>query len=124
MSFVRSLVLGCLVVLPAWAEFHAVPAQKKAVEIDTLLIPERQNIVCFYSMNNSICRSLYPGFQKLGGRPNLEFHAVDVGTVQSATSKKYALQSVPYFKIYNIRGELVSEGAAAYKQVTDMMQAP
>ena len=124
MNFVRALAVGCLVLLPASAEFHAVPAQKKAVDIDGLLVPERQNIVCFYSMNNSICRSLYPEFQKLGAKPNLEFHAIDVGTVQSATSKKYALTSVPYFKIYNIRGELVSEGAPAYKQVTGMMQAP
>ena len=124
MNLVRAIVLGCLVLLPASAEFHAVPAQQKAVDIDTLLVPERQNIICFYSMNNSICRALYPAMQKLGSRPNLEFHAVDVGTVRSATSKKYAITSVPYFKIYNIRGQLVSEGAPAYKQVTDMMQAP
>lgn len=124
MTLLRVLALGCLVLLPAWAEFHSVNGQKAAVDIDKLMVPEKQNIFCFYSMNNSICRSLYPGFQKVGARPNLEFHAIDVGTVQSATSKKYSLASVPYFKIYNVRGELVSEGAPAYKQVTDMMAAP
>lgn len=124
MSAVRAIALVCLVCLPAKAEFHAVPAQKKAINVEALLIPERQNIVCFYSMNNSICRAFYPALQKLGSRPNLELHAVDVGTVMSATSKKYSITSIPYFKIYNLRGELTSEGAPAYNQVTDMMKQP
>ena len=124
MNAVRATVLLCLVGLPAYAEFHTVPAQKKAVNVESLLIPDRQNIVCFYSVNNSICRAFYPALQKLGGRPNLELHAIDVGTVQSATSKKYSITSVPYFKIYNLRGELVSEGAPAYNQVTGMMEQP
>jgi len=124
MNLVRALLLGCLCCLPSSAEFHAIQGQQKPVDIDQLIVPKRQNIICFYSMNNSICRSLYPGFQKLGSRPNLEFHAIDVGSVSSPTAKKYSIVSVPYFKIYNIRGEMVSEGAPAYKQVTDMLAAP
>ena len=117
------MVLACLVSLPALAEFHAVEGQKKAVDVEVLLIPEKQNIFCFYVVNNSICRALYPDFVKLGARRNVEFHAIDVGDVSSPTSKKYSLTAVPYFMIYNKRGKLISEGAPAYKTVTDMMNA-
>ena len=123
MHIVRALILACLVFLPAQAEFHAVEGQKKAVDVEALLIPEKQNIFCFYAVNNTICRALYPDFVKLGARRNVEFHAIDVGDVNSATSKKYGLTSVPYFIIYDKRGKLVSEGAPAYKTVTDMMKA-
>lgn len=116
-------MLACLVFLPAQAEFHAVEGQKKVVDVELLLVPEKQNIFCFYAVNNTICRALYPDFVKLGARPNVEFHAIDVGTVNSATSKKYSLSAVPHFIIYDKRGKLVSEGAPAYKTVTDMMKA-
>jgi hypothetical protein len=119
MLTVRALLLACLVFLPAHAEFHPVDGSKKEVDIETLVIPERQNVFCFYAANNSICRALYPDFVKLGSRRLTEFHLIDVGSNTSPTAKKYALTSVPYFVIYNNRGKLVSEGAPAYKQVTD-----
>ncbi|MFN8612741.1 MAG: thioredoxin family protein [Vulcanimicrobiota bacterium] len=119
MHIVRALLLACLVFLPAQAEFHSVDGSRKEVDIETLVVPEKQNIFCFYAANNSICRALYPQFVQLGSRRLTEFHLVDVGSVSSPTSKKYALTSVPYFVIYNNRGKLVSEGAPAYKQVTD-----
>ena len=122
MHIVRAFILACLVLLPAQAEFHAVEGQKKAVDVEVLLIPEKQNIFCFYAVNNTICRALYPDFVKLGARRNVEFHAIDVGDVNSATSKKYALTSVPYFIVYDNRGKLFAEGAPAYKLVTGLMK--
>lgn len=119
MHIVRALALASLVFLPAQAEFHRIDGTKKEVDMESLIIPERHNVFCFYADNNAICRALYPDFIKLGSRRLTEFQLIDVGSVSSPTSKKYVLTSVPYFVIYNNRGKLVSEGAPAYKQVTD-----
>lgn len=112
------LALSC----PCWGDFHTVAAQSKVVDVDSLLVPDRENIVCFYSSSNAICRALYPELQKLGAGPKVDVHLVDVATVKSPTARKYAITSVPYFKIYDKKGELSHEGPGAYREVTGRIQ--
>jgi hypothetical protein len=123
MKICPSLWLIGLLLLPAQAEFRKVEAQKKAVDVQTLLVPDRQNIVCFFTSSSSICCGLYPNLQEIGSRPKYEMIVVDVGSLQTPTAKKYALTSVPYFQIYDSTGQMISEGPTAYKKVTGMMKA-
>lgn len=122
MDLLRYAILLCLCSLPAVAEFHSISAQTKVVNIESLLVADHQNIVCFFTSSSNLCRALYPDLQKLGSQPKLDLHLVEVGTLQTPTAKKYALTSVPYFQIYNGKGELISDGPAAYKQVMGMIQ--
>lgn len=121
MLMAKIFPLLLLLTLPSQAELFRVDGQKKAVDVNTLLVYDRPNIVCFFAVNNSICRSLYPKIEKLARRGDLDLHLVDVGNVNSPTAKKYAITSVPYFKMYDKKSNLTSEGSPAYKQVTEML---
>ena len=117
----RTLLLWMLFLVPCQAELFRVDGQKRAVDINTLLVYDRPNIVCFFALNNQICRSLYPKIEKLAKRGDLDLHLVDVGTVNSPTAKKYSITTVPYFKMYDKKSNLTSEGSPAYKQVAEML---
>lgn len=118
-----ALFLGGAVAPAAVAELRNVPTQaNRAVDIESLLVPDTQNIFCFYSAGNSICRGIYNDLTRLGADPKLVLHLLEVPNAQSATAKKYSVSSVPYFIIYDKRGERVSEGPAAYRTVTEMMK--
>lgn len=115
------VLLVMLMAIPVEAELHRVDGQKKAIDVNTLLVYDRPNIVCFFAVSNSICRNLYPKIEQLARRGDLELHLVDVGDVHSPTARKYAITSVPYFKMYDKKSNLTSEGSPAYKQVTEML---
>lgn len=122
MRILPCLALASLLHLPALADFHHVQAQKKTVDIESLLVPDRENIICFFSTSTPICRALYPELQKLGAGPKVDVHVVDIATVNSPTAKKYQIRSVPYFKIYDKEGNLTQEGSDAYREVTGRVQ--
>lgn len=106
------------------AELRTVPVKPgRTVEIQPLLVADQENIVCFYSAGNSICRGLYPELVKMGtNNSKVVLHMIEVPNAQAPMARKYAVTSVPHFKIYDKMGQLVSEGAPAYKTVTDLMR--
>lgn len=117
------MLLSLLLLLAADAcgDVHPVALGKQFPPVMELLVPQRQNVVCFYSGADPICRALYPGLLKYGADPKLTLHMIDVGAPGSRACRAYGVTTVPSFQIYNKTGELVSEGAAAYRTVTSAL---
>jgi thiol-disulfide isomerase/thioredoxin len=112
---------------------HAVNALDPGAElaIENYLQKGKTNIVDFYSEYCPPCKRISPLLQKLGRkRPDLAILQVDInrkGTQgidwSSPLARQYELRSVPYFQIYDGKGELRKEGQEAWPEILALLAA-
>lgn len=95
------------------------------LNLKTQLRPGRTNIVDFFSKYCPPCMRISPLLEDLGRkRRDLQIVKLDInrpGIVgidwQSPLARQFSLASIPHFKIYDGKGNLVKEGDPAYQQV-------
>jgi thiol-disulfide isomerase/thioredoxin len=102
---------------------HASPGQK--VDLKSVLTPGRTNIVDFFSKYCPPCMRISPKLEELGKTRNdlrivkLDINRPDIKGIDwgSPLAQQYGLQSIPHFKIFDPKGNLLKEGDPAFDQV-------
>jgi thiol-disulfide isomerase/thioredoxin len=102
----------------------------ESLDINDLKTQGRVTVVDFFSPYCPPCLRLAPLLHQLAQvRDNLVIKKVDINRPgvsgidwNSPLARQYSLHSVPYFVIYNPKGKLVAEGAAAKQQVLQWLR--
>ncbi|MBM3462045.1 MAG: hypothetical protein FJX76_08090 [Armatimonadetes bacterium] len=103
----------------------------EALEVTTVLVAGKPNVVCFFSQGTPLWLRLQPSLERLArGRADLAVLLVDVnrpkvvGTVdwQSPLMRANHLTGVPFFRLYDEKGNLTAEGDDAYQRVLEWLR--
>ena len=102
----------------------------ETLEIRSLLSRDRTTAIDFYSPYCYPCMQMAPVMEKLAARmPEVQFVRLNINraTVQgidwkSPLVQQYRIKSVPYFMIFDSRGQLVAEGTAARQMIQGWLQ--
>jgi thiol-disulfide isomerase/thioredoxin len=131
--FLPFILLGALLSTPALLAGEAVNAANPGQPLDLKqqVRPGRTTIVDFYSKYCPPCMHISPLLEELGEkRPDLQIVKVDINRPgvtgidwQSPLARQYDLKSIPHFKIYDSKGNVVDEGDPAYKKIMGWLRA-
>ena len=117
---------------PASADVDPIQVIGQGQEVDVTehLVEGKTTVVDFYSDYCPPCKRIAPYLEKLhakGGdvavlkvdinRPGQR--GIDWG---SPVARQYGLRSIPHFRIYDARGELLAEGQAAYQKLIGFLE--
>lgn len=126
-----SLVALSSPILAEDTAYRTINADKagERVEIAPHLVEGKMNIVDFYSYFCPPCKAIAPALEALVAKdPNVVVSTIDInrpGTRgidwSSPVARQFNLRSIPHFKIYDDKGELVAEGQEAKDMVMEMM---
>ncbi len=128
------LVWACLAAgaYPAAAQVQDGNAGREGetLEIRSILSRDRTTAIDFYSPYCYPCMQLAPVMEKLAARmPEVQFVRLNINRPavkgidwQSPLVQQYHIKYVPYFMIFDSRGKLVAEGAAARQMIKDWLQ--
>ncbi len=120
MKFLTSAILALLLPLAASAEL--VEVNKKDVDVKTLLVPGKDNIVVFHNKPTYLSHQLYSRLVPFSkSNPDLPIFVVDVPGASSPLVKRYLLRSFPAVHIYDKDGVLKQQGPSAYKSLLQML---
>jgi len=118
------LLLLLVVLLPAGADFQLINQPGQKVDVASKLVSGKQNLVVFHSDSNPISRRLISEYKALGDRrQDLAVLIVNIGQVGSPVAKQYSITSLPTCKIYDAKGNLSMQGAAAYNESVKWCQS-
>ena len=119
------LVLALFLLLGSvsWADMTTINRKGGTVDVESRLVPDRENIVVFHHKSTYLSHQLYTSLGKLSARrKDLPILIVEVPNLDSPVARQYRLQTVPYVRIYDAKGKLKSEGSPAYKAVIEMTE--
>ncbi len=100
------------------------------IEIKEHLVAGKLNIIDFYSEFCPPCKAIAPMLEELVTKdPGVVVGKVDINRPggrgidwNSPVAQQYKLRSIPYFKIYDAQGKLVSQGQEAKQQLIKMLE--
>ena len=119
-KFLTSALLALL--LPMAASAELVEVNKKDVDVKTLLVPGKDNIVVFHNKPTYLSHQLYSRLGDFSKKhPDVPIFVVDVPGASSPLVKRYALRAFPAVQIYDKDGVLTQQGPSAYKSVLQML---
>ena len=115
------LIFCSLLSTCAWADVTAINQKGQAVNIDSQLVPNRENIVVFHHKATYLSHQLYQSLTKYSlTHKDVPILIVDISRPDCPAAKQHHVQTFPYVRIYDIKGQLKSEGPPAYKTVLQM----
>jgi thiol-disulfide isomerase/thioredoxin len=134
--FLTCLVASSVMTLAAFAagaEKGADPlkiSHGAEVDIKEYLVKGKTTIVDFTSKYCPPCQAISPRLDALHKKSDdvavvkVDINRADVKKIdwQSPVAKQYGLRSIPHFKIFDEKGELVAEGDAAYGKVEALLE--
>lgn len=117
------LLLGMLG-LPGWA-FPFINQDGQRVEITSRLPADQQTVVFFHapwSKTSARYQVELTSWEKK--QPRVAVLGVQVKNLDSPVARQYGIKEVPWFFIYNDKGELTHQGQEALNEVLKMMKEP
>jgi len=101
-----------------------------SVNLETMLVKSKTNIVDFYSDYCGPCRRISPLLKKLDDRRgDIAVIKIDINRAgykgidwQSPIAKQFKLQRIPYFIVVSPWGKLMCEGKEAYDYVVQQLR--
>lgn len=122
----RRLVLGLICLLLITSPALALPSitkDGKRVSIAAHLPKDKKAVVFFHAYWSDLSGRYLANLKRLEkSDPSLVVLMVDIKTLNSPVAKQYNVKSVPYFQIYDAKGELEKEGAAALNEVSTLLK--
>lgn len=95
----------------------------KRVSIAAHLPKDKKAIVFFHAYWSDLSGRYLASLKRLEkSDPSLVVLMVDIKTLNSPVAKQYGVKSVPAFQIYDAKGELEKEGAAALNEVSTLLK--
>jgi len=96
------------------------PGQK--VNLAKVLVPQKINLVYFYTPWSSACKQLTPQLEAfVKEHPEYVVLAVHIQKQGSPVSKQYKVNSVPAFLVFDVRGKVQARGEVARKKVLSLL---
>lgn len=93
------------------------------VDIRAHLVPEKINIVEFVTSWDRAAARLHVQLAEYEKKdPDVVVLRVQVKNLQSPVAKQYSLDRIPYYRIYDEKGELMAEGDAAFKEIIKRLE--
>lgn len=129
---VVALLAVALVASGAWAgEADANRGNTgQPLDVKSLVVRGKTTVVDFYSPFCPPCMYLAPLLARLGeSRPEMSIQRVNINRPEvngidwrSPLAQQYQIRSVPYFMIFNPRGQLLAQGREAFEMVQRWLQ--
>jgi thiol-disulfide isomerase/thioredoxin len=127
-AVVSTFALAVFAVSTSAAEKGAEPVKishGEEVRLEDYLVPGKTTIFDFSSEYCPPCRAIAPKLHELHQKRDdiavvtVDINRPDVKRIdwKSPVAQQFGLKSIPHFKIYNEKGELVAEGDDAYGRV-------
>ncbi|CAN0425953.1 unnamed protein product [Phaeothamnion confervicola] len=105
----------------AFADMTTINKKGSEVDIKSHLVPDKETYVVFHHKATYLSFQLYNSLTKYSqSHPGVPILVIE-SEPNSPVTRQYHVRTFPYVQIYDVRGDLKSEGPPAYKTVNAMI---